>query len=100
MRKYSTSFTVHTEDDHEFEATFNFEGVYEPAHLSGLPEDCYPDGSEVNILTVEIGGNPAVDFEVWSTAEKLTEKEVESIQSCCMEAMIEAIHDSYNDDGE
>lgn len=47
-------------DDYGIEVGISYDATYEPAYITGLPEDCYPDGSEMDIHdVVAIGELPA-----------------------------------------
>jgi hypothetical protein len=83
------SMTISTEDDHEIEATFSFDGHYHKAKTSGPPENCEPEDAEVNVYTVEPDGEPEVDFDDWVESVKLTAKDVESIEERLMEVIRE-----------
>lgn len=43
-------------DDEEQDVDFQIEAdiTYEPAYISGPPEDCYPDSSECDITSIKV----------------------------------------------
>lgn len=43
------SLTGQDGSDWEIEIGVCYSAIYEPAYISGLPEDCYPDSSEMDI---------------------------------------------------
>ena len=61
--------------DAEVEVTYT--AIYEPAYVSGLPEDCYPDSSELEIESVELGGAELLPF--------LTDAVLDRFEELCWE---------------
>ena len=50
MPTFTHCLTIGDEEDVEVEV--EWEGYYEPARISGPPENCYPEESEMDILEV------------------------------------------------
>jgi hypothetical protein len=46
-----TTYTIEL-DGNEIDLTIEYDAVYQPARISGPPEDCYPDESELDITDV------------------------------------------------
>ncbi len=57
-------------DESEVDVIVKWEGTYERAYISGPPENCYPETSEMEILSVEFVGD-------WP--EGLTQKEFDAL---------------------
>ena len=39
-------------EEHEVDVHIEYDAVYEPAFVTGLPEDCYPDSSEMDLTEI------------------------------------------------
>jgi hypothetical protein len=39
-------------EEHEVEVRIEYEATYEPEHITGLPENCYPATSEMELIEV------------------------------------------------
>ena len=50
----NTTFIYVYPEDVEVKLTVEYNAVYEPARISGPPEDCYPATSEMEILDIDI----------------------------------------------
>lgn len=52
---FSTTVEIATEvDTYEIEVGISYDATYEPAYISGPPEDCYPDSSEMDLTGLVI----------------------------------------------
>lgn len=52
---FSTTVEVITDvDNYKIEIGISYDAVYEPAYISGLPENCYPDSSEMDLTGLVI----------------------------------------------
>lgn len=58
---YTASIVVTGADgeDYDIEIGIDYDANYEPARVSGPPEDCYPDGSELTVNRIDIISKPA-----------------------------------------
>lgn len=61
MSSFDTYLYIENEDgEHEIEVRISYDATYEPAYVIGPPEDCYPDGSEMDLTDIKpIGDLPA-----------------------------------------
>ena len=48
-----TTYTIEL-DGNEIDLTIEYDAVYQPAKVSGPPEDCHPDESELDITDITI----------------------------------------------
>lgn len=74
--------------DWEIEVQVEYDAVYEPAYTTGLPENCYPDSSEMTITEVV----STHDLPSGITDEMVTaaaEKDAERLAQECWEDFME-----------
>lgn len=76
----SIMFYVEREGE-ELELEVYGRSYFRPGKISGLPENCYPDEGETEILKITLDGNP------WDG--NLTDKEIELAESQLTEAVCE-----------
>lgn len=54
MPTLDTTIYIYTsETDHEIPVRIDYDAIYQPARISGPPENCYPDESEMTINAIE-----------------------------------------------
>lgn len=81
-----TTYTIEL-DGNEIDLTIEYDAVYQPAKLSGPPEDCYPDESELDITDVTV---PDLSSDCTVTEEQIiayldTAKVQERLHDACWE---------------
>ena len=54
MSSFNTYINVTDQDgEHEIEVKISYDATYQAAYTSGLPEDCYPAESEMDLTEIE-----------------------------------------------
>ena len=89
-----TSDKVEDQDEYDYETiclTVEGRSSYTPGKTFGLPENCYPDDGEIEILSVT--GPDNKDWE-----DKLTEKEREDVLNAIDEKVRECDYDGPDPD--
>ncbi len=80
-----------TVGEHEIEVTIEYDAFYQRAYTSGLPEDCYPEDSEISLNSIK----SLFTLPDGVTQEMITEAGLE-----CQDRLIDDAWDDYHSRGE
>jgi hypothetical protein len=91
-----TTYTVEV-DGNEIDLTIEYDAVYQPAKVSGPPEDCYPDESSLDItdVTFDLSPDATVTEEqvIAFITQPIMEQKLE--EACWEDYMTRGVDDRY-----